>query len=259
MSEEGVTENSDVSGESPVIESVDNSQTVAEMVADQKHEWVLDKFRTDGRSEDDAGIEQAKAYVELQKKFGSFTGAPEEYEYNVKDEWTEKGYTFDAEDPIFDMAKEMAKELGMNQEGFDKLMDLEAMRTIAINEAEQQYFEQEMKALGDNAQARVENISKWAQANLTEDHYAAFEEMMNSAASIQVMESLIAKTRSAPVDVPDTISNPGISEEDLKAMQFAKDEFGNRLINVSPEHRAKYKAAQKLFYGEGDHHEVVTG
>lgn len=256
MSEESVdTGESMESVDSPV----DNSQTVADMVADQKHDWVLDKFRTEGRSEDDAGIEQAKAYVELQKKFGSFTGAPDEYEYNVKDEWSEKGYEFNADDPIFDMAKELARELGMNQEGFDRLMDLEAMRTIAINEAERDFFEQEMKALGDNAAARVENMSKWGKANLSEDQYSAFEEMINSAQAVKVMESMIAMTRSAPVDVPDKVSNPGISKADLDAMQFAEDGFGNRLINTSPEHRAKFKEAQRQFYGDSDYHEVIRG
>lgn len=65
---------------------------------------------------------------------------------------------------------------------------------------------------------------------MSEDQYAGFEEMLTSSASVQAVERLISLTRNAPVS-PDAVhSAPSISSEEVRAMQFEKDEYGNRKV-----------------------------
>jgi hypothetical protein len=83
-----------------------DADVVAQAVTEQTEasndfEFVLDKYRAEGRSDIDAAFEQAKAYKELQSKFGSFTGAPEAYELGLAEEIGEKFNVEDlSDDPI---------------------------------------------------------------------------------------------------------------------------------------------------------------
>lgn len=61
-------------------------------------EWFkADKYKTVS--------EQAKAYTELESKFGSFTGAPEDYALELSESLQEQGVQIDDDDPILEEAK----------------------------------------------------------------------------------------------------------------------------------------------------------
>jgi len=60
---------------------------------------------------------QAEAYIGLESKLGSFTGAPEEYALNISQELTDAGIEFDSEDVMVSQFKELATKMGINQEG----------------------------------------------------------------------------------------------------------------------------------------------
>ena len=92
-----------------------------------KPEFLKDKY---------ANItEQAKAYTELEGRFGAFTGAPEAYEINISDQLKEGGIEIDNEDPIMSSAMEFAQDIKMDQGGFDKMIELYAMSKVAEGEA----------------------------------------------------------------------------------------------------------------------------
>ena len=200
---------------------------------------------------------QAEAYTALESKFGAFTGAPEEYEVNVSDELKEKGVEFDPEDVMMAQAKEFAKEAGMNQEGFNGLVNLYGMVRTAEAEAMEGIKADEMKALGQNAQGRIDNILKWGNANFSEEQVAGLNDMAMTANAVKTIEAFIAKSGAAPLS-PDGNATPGgISEAELKEMQFAVDEHGNRKIQTDKAFKAEYDKKMKLFYGEGDHSIVI--
>jgi hypothetical protein len=200
--------------------------------------------------------DQAKAYKELEGKFGSFTGAPEEYTVELREELKEKGLDIDGEDPLLQKAMEWAKTAGMDQEGFNEIVNLYAMGKVADAEAWEQVKAEEMKSLGQNAQGRIDAITKWGSANLSEEQFNGLKEMAQSAEAIKTIEHLITMTRAAPLNAGDPAPG-GITETELKEMQFAKDEHGRRKIHTDPAYNAEYQKKMKQFYGEGEHIQVV--
>jgi Phage T7 capsid assembly protein len=204
-------------------------------------EWLKgDKYKT---------VEaQAKAYTELEGKFGSFTGAPEEYALKISDELKEKGVDFSQDDPIVQEFSKWAKESNLSQEGFNGLVELKGMMDIAEQSAQEEFRTNELKALGNNAQARVDNLNSWANANLAPDMLEGFQEMASSAKAVEALEGLIAKTRNAPISPESLAPQSSVTSEDLRAMQFETDQHGNRKLQNDPEFRARFnKMAQEVW------------
>lgn len=203
--------------------------------------------------------EQAKAYKELESKLGSFTGSPEEYNLKLSEELAEKGIEITKEDPLYEEAVKFAQESNMSQDGFDNMMNLYAMAKLAEQEAIQEHIQQEIQALGPLGQQRLDNLVAWGKANIPVDLFEGFEEMPQSAKAVQALEHIVAMTRSAPITPEGTVDNAGITEEDLRKMQFEKDEFGNRKIQTDRAFREKYERAKKQIWGDQDHRIVIGG
>lgn len=247
-------------GEGAAVDGGDN-QPASDQPAEPQEgadnpEWLLPKYMTDGRSKEDAISEQAKAYNELQGRFGSFTGAPEEYEVSISEQLTEAGLDIKSDDPMVQEAMKFAKESNMSQDGFNKMIELYGMQQVAEHKALEEYRTNEMKQLGPNADSRIDNIIEWGSKNLDEETFKGLQGMANSAEAVKVIESLVGMTRSAPVDASNTPS-PGVSAEEVRSMQFEKDEHGNRKINSDPEFRARYMKARNAVYGTDDHKVVI--
>jgi hypothetical protein len=202
--------------------------------------------------------EQAKAYTELESKFGAFTGAPEAYEINVSDQLKEGGVDINAEDPIMDAAMEFAKSINMDQKGFDSMVELYGMAKLAEDQALETLKANELNQLGPNASARMDNLNMWASANLPEDLMQSFQNMATDAGSVQALEKLVAMTRSAPVVPPGDPAPGGATEEEVKEMQFELDSHGNRRINTDPAFRKEYEKKLLQVYG-GEDHRIVVG
>ena len=224
----------------------------------ERPEWLLDKYATDGKTVDEATAEQAKAYKELSGKFGAFTGAPEEYaEVALSYELKEMGIEISADDPMLEAAKEFAKESNMSQEGFNGMVNLYAMQQVAEQKAQAEYKEQQLKALGPNANSRIENIQQWANKNLDPETIQGLEQIATSAESVKAIERLISMTRSAPMDADGSNNNAGATAEDVRSMQFEKDEHGNRRIATDPEFKARYIKLRNEVYGTEDHKQII--
>jgi len=202
--------------------------------------------------------DQAKAYKELEGRFGSFTGAPKDgYKVNLSNELTEKGIEIGTDDPLYEEAINFAKESNMSQEGFDNMMNLYAMAKIAEGDALEQHKMMELKSLGDNAQARVDNLDNWGKANLPDDLYEGFKEMAVSANAVRAMEKLVSMSRNAPIS-PDQIKpQSGITAEEVRAMQFEKDEHGNRRLQTDPEFRAKFNKLKEQVWGSEEARTII--
>ena len=216
-------------------------------------EWFkADKYKT--------VADQAKAYKDLESKFGTFTGAPDEYaDVTLNENLAEMGIEIDKEDGLYQEAMKFAKESNMNQEGFDKIVNLYAMEKAAEQQAFTDYREEQLKALGTNGETRINNLNAWANANLSPEMVEGLQEMATSASAIQTIEHLIAKSRPAAVSPGGAQPVGGITESELREMQFAKDEHGGRKIQSDPDHRAKYEAAMNQFYGTENHQIIVGG
>lgn len=147
--------------------------------------------------------EQAKAYNKAAKKLGSFTGAPEgDYELNLPDGF--EG-AWDDQNPLLQRFQTIARDAGMNQEGFDQFAALAVEFMSVDNEIS---MEQELAALGENAAKRIRTLAAYAQANMPEDVYKDFESITDRAAGVRVMEWLASRDRQAPLPRLDGSAAP---------------------------------------------------
>ena len=244
--------------------AVDDSAIVAEMAGGDpapevgaRPDWLLDKYMPEGKTVEEATAEQAKAYNELQSKFGAFTGAPEGYELAISDELKELGVDFADDDPLIEQAKEFAKESNMSQDGFNKMLELYATTQVAENAALAEYKEAQLAQLGTNAQGRIDNITQWATKNLDQETVAGLEGMATSADSVKAIERLISMTRNAPAQVNNSSAAPAVSESEVKAMQFEMDQYGGRRIGSDPAFRKAYEAKRDALYGTHEYAKIV--
>lgn len=224
----------------------------------QAPEWLQSKYVTEGKSQEESIAEQAKAYTELSTKFGAFTGAPDEYtEVVLSDELKELGIEIDKDDPMLKAAQEFAKESNMSQEGLSGLVNLYAMQQVAEKKAEDEYKADQMKELGNNAEARITNIQQWASKNLDAETLAGLEGFATNAGAVKALEQIIKLTGNKSVDVDESKGNPGVDESEVKAMQFELDDHGNRRINTDKAFKAKYEKARNDLYGMEEHRQMI--
>lgn len=240
------------------------ADTVAEMAGGEtttttteRPEHVPEKFWDAEKGE--ARVEDVfKSYSELEKRFGSFTGAPEDdYVVGISDELKEKGVEINAEDPVLQEAMKIGKEMGLSQEGFNKFIEIQAMGELARHTAEQEAITTDIASLGDDADRRLNNLGQWASKNLPEDLQEGFKDAAVSADAVKAIEQLVSMTRSAPVQANEAAAAPSISKEEVETMHFAKDEQGNRKIQVDPAFKAEYERKRDLVYGTEPHHTTV--
>ncbi len=246
--EEATTETTDTTTET-------TNEVVTETVTDEPStapEWLQSKYVTDGKSQDESIAEQAKAYNELSGKFGSFTGAPDEYTVALSEDLTKAGVELTNDDPMVVAAMEYAKENGMNQKGFDGMVNLYAMQQLADKTANDEYRADQMKALGNDAESRIKNITDWAGSKLDAETFDALTALTTNAESVKLFEQIIAMTRNASVDVDDAQNNSGLSAEDVSKMQFELDSNGNRRIQTDPAFKAQYEKASREVHGTGE-------
>ena len=174
--------------------------------------------------------EQAKGYSELEKKFGSFTGTP-------KDGY-QLGDGVEKDDALVNEMIEFATSINMNQDGFEKGLALLMAQGEAVGAAD---TEAEMEKLGPNAAARLTTIEGFLKNNLGED-YEKLRHAVNNADVVALVEKLIHAT--APKKLPkDGGDNPeGLTWEAIEKEMFRKDDNGNMLRSISPEHEKKVQA-----------------
>lgn len=252
-------------------ESTDASAAVADMVSGETTETTTETSEIAARPDNvpekfwDAEKGELrtdsvlKSYSELEGRFGAFTGAPEEYAVGISDELKEQGVSIDTDDPMVEQAIEFAKNSNMSQEGFNNMLELYAMNQLAMAKAEQEAMEADIASLGDNADRRLNNLNQWAAKNLSEDLVEGFKDMAVSSQAVKAMEQIVSMTRSAPIQANDATPTAAVTQEEVKQMQFAKDEFGNRRISVDPAYRKEYERKRDMLYGTEEHREIIGG
>jgi len=219
------------------VQEVDNAAIVADAI--ERPEHIPEKF-WDNESKSVRHDDVLKSYNELSSRFGAFTGAPEAYEFTLSEQLAENGIELDLENPLISQFTEMAKESNMSADMANKLINMfvegQYADSLGADEAETARVSSEMEKLGDNAVQRVSNITNWAKANLTPEQVEGLQEATTTAAGVQAVEALIAKSRNAPMQNNNVSDAGSVSMQELQALQFAKDEHGNRRMQTDPEY-----------------------
>ena len=186
--------------------------------------------------------EQAKAYTELEKKFGGFTGAPKD------------GYAgpegVESDDALLQELTEFASKTNMSQEAFGEAWELLTAQSEAVEAVSQ---EQEIAALGSNAEERIKNVEGYLKNNLDADDYETVRDLVTDAKSIQLIEYMVRAT--APTKLPiDGGEHPtGMTWSDIEAEMFKKNDNGQLLRSIDASHEAKIQKMMQEFGGDRVH------
>lgn len=182
--------------------------------------------------------EQAKAYTELEKKFGGFKGAPKD------------GYTapegIESDDALLSELTEFAKDTNMSDEAFGRAWEILSAQEQAVEEVSQ---EMEMQKLGDNATQRLKSVEGFLKNNLDADTYSAAQELVTSADSVALIEMIVKATMPAKLPIEGGEHPQGLTWADVEAEMFRKDEKGNLLRSVDINHERKVQQMMASFGG----------
>jgi len=207
-------------------------------VGDMPEWYKADKYKS--------VAEQAKAYTELEKKFGGFTGAPKDG-YKVAE-------GVDADDALWNELVAFGTETNMNQAAMHKAWELLTAQEQAVEEVS---FENEMQKLGDKAESRVGIVEQFMRNNMDPDVYNEARDLMTTAESIQIAEMFIRSTAPAKLPIDGHIEPGGITKEDIEAEMFKKDQHGNWLRSVDPAHERKIQQMWKQYGGDKPYERTV--
>lgn len=153
----------------------------------ERPEWLSTKFKT--------AEQLGKSYHELEKRFGGFTGSPEEYSLEAM---TEKGVTPEAK--YMDGFMQKAKAAGVSQEYFN---DMVGDLAIFINETSPGInMEEEVKKLGENGQQQVDIMSNWAVNNLSETETETFASLCKTGGANAINLFNKMRTMAQPSVIP---------------------------------------------------------
>lgn len=259
--------------ESLVPEPTDTTDAEATPETEQ-HAW----FMTEGQQGEGEAPEwfkadkyksvsdQAQAYTEAEKKLGAFTGAPEEYELALPEDFeVPEGVDvkLDKDDPLMAMVIPWAKENGFSQDRFQELVGMYVKNQVTeyqdgeTNMAETQGNQKAL--LGANADARLNELSKWGQSNLDPEMFGKFRESLTTAASVEAFEFIIGKTRNAQMPDPSNL-NPNLMASkaaDLKELESERDDNGQPRFITDPVFRAKVDRLRAEVVGQGEYRQVM--
>ena len=194
-------------------------------------DWFKDKYKSVS--------DQAQAYSELEKRFGGFTGAPEDAYELTTPEGIDGEY--DMEDPRMNWFQQVAKDANMSQDTFTQMLHGWVQQEV---DGMQGSREGEIQALGNNAQARLKDLGDWGAANLSPDEFEGFKALASNAQGVQTLEALIGKTRKNGVANTSAVAAPGISRESLD------DRIADPKYKTSKEFRSETTRLFEEFYGE---------
>ena len=182
--------------------------------------------------------EQAKAYTELEKKFGGFKGAPKD------------GYTapegVESDDALLTELTEFAKDTNMSDEAFGRAWELLSAQEQAVEEVTQ---EMEMQKLGDNATQRLKTVEKKIKNNLDAETYSAAQELVTTAESVALIEMIVKATVPSKLPIEGGEHPQGLTWADVEAEMFRKDENGNLLRSTDINHERKVQEMMASFGG----------
>ena len=186
--------------------------------------------------------EQAKAYTELEKKFGGFTGAPKD------------GYSgpegIESDDALLQELMEFASKTNMSQEAFGEAWELLSAQSAAVETVSR---EQELAKLGTNAGERIKHVEGFLKNNLDSDDYEKVMDLVTDAKSVELVEALVKATSPVKLPIDGGESPTGMTWADIETEMFKKSENGQLLRSVDMNHEKKIQKMMKDFGGNKPH------
>lgn len=200
MSEESLLSEAAVSEETTDTNVADSTETTAE------NSWFLSEgVAGEGETPEwfksgkyQTVEDQAKAYLGLESKLGSFTGAPSDGYETVIPEGL--GVEIPSDDPLLANFNDWAQKAGLSQDAHSELLGvyIEGMM------GSQPDMEAEMKKIGPDAGQRVTDMIQWAKGTLDQGEFETLQSLATTADGFKLLERMKSLTRETQISAPDT-------------------------------------------------------
>lgn len=191
---------------------------VTESVETDRPEWLPEKFKTPEdlvtsysnlESRMGKGEEDIRTSILDEIESEAFANRPETSGDYALPEGTEEIAEDLANDPNVEWWSNFAWENGFSQEEFE-----EGLQRMIPQGPD---LEAEAAKLGDNANARIEAVSLWAQKNVPEEMSDAVMAMGESAAGVELLEHFMSMTDGVNLG-GEASTTAGLSQDDLRSM-----------------------------------------
>jgi len=174
-------------------------------------DWLPTKYR----KASDVG----RAYSELEKRLGGFTGAPDKYDV--------ASLEIDETDPTIQTLMEVGKKHNMNQEVFQDVVG----RLMSVQEVQEQaHLDDQLKKMGKDGERMLTEYKNWTKDYLQPEEREVVTNWVKTAEDLQVFNTMMAHTHMSKVPTNHTmhVSNRFESMAELKS-EMAKnlDKFRN--------------------------------
>lgn len=154
--------------------------------------------------------EQAKAYVDLEKKFGETKGAPKDG-YDLSS-FEETG--INAEDPFVKHFSETFKELNLTQEGFNRVIqEFYEVQKHMVDAS----TADEMKKLGNDAKQIVTKVDTWINNTFDENTAAVIKSWVSTAEDMKALQAIQAFQPKSEIPLGNSVNyTPFETYDDVK-------------------------------------------
>lgn len=209
-------------------------------------------------------VDLEKGYKELETKLGQqaeklkgFAGAPEKYDLTMPEALANE-IEWRTDDPLLTKFQTLAREQGMSQQLFSGILGILAEYELSNVSPD---WAKEKAAIGERADDRLKDFGDWYGANLDDEGAAAVKRALGvnpTPADIFVALELVMGANRQPAAVPpgDDIKG-GLTIDDVDREWNAKNDKGERLVEIDPAYRDKVRAKRAKVVGSGDHKVVV--
>ena len=153
--------------------------------AGARPDWLPTKYKK--------ASDVAKAYSELEKRLGAFTGAPDNYDLSSLE--------LDQEQFVVKELTRVGKELNMSQDGLQKILGTLAS---AYETESEMHLTEQVKKLGQDGERRLTAFKNWTNDYLKPEEREIVSEWVKTAEDLQTIERIMAHT--TMTDVPTTQS-----------------------------------------------------
>lgn len=177
----------------------------------------------------------AKARADLEKKLGSFTGAPESYEIEHLE--------LDPEQATLKTIIELGKELNMSQKGFDKLVS----GLMHAQEAEESVsLEEQVKEMGEEGQRLMRQYKHFTENNMQPEERELAKNWVKTKDDLRMFTDLVnaVYAKRLPTDNTPYMGNHSETEDDIRA------EMAKNLERYKKDDVYKKEIRNRLTYAE---------
>ena len=224
--------------------------------ADKAPEWF-------DRAKYKSVAEQARAYPEAAKKIGElstqlkgFKGAPEQYDLAMPEALKDQ-IEWRTDDPLLAKFQTLAKENGMSQELFGGILGILAEYELSNVSPD---WAKEKAAIGERADERLKDFTDWYGANMEDEDAERIKRALGvnpSPADIYLALEAVMQAGREPQAKPADDTKDAFTLADVDREWNAKNDKGERLVDIDPAYREKIRAKRAKVVGQGDHKVIV--